>query len=359
MIKISNLSKHFDNVSPLIDVNCEIKKGEIISIIGPSGTGKSTLLRCINMLETPSSGSIIIDGEDITEKSCNVPLLRQKMGMVFQNFNLFQHLMIIENIMTAPMQLLKVSKQEAYDDAIRLLKLVGLAEKALSYPNELSGGQQQRVAIARALAMKPEILLFDEPTSALDPTMVGEVLDVIKKLSKEGLTMLIVTHEMKFAKDVSSKIYYMDEGIIYEQGTPAEIFDNPKKDKTRVFVKRLKTYNKVIETKNYDFIQMDNEIGLFLKDLEFDSKKIHTIRMILEEVLHNGIIASLPNKFDLKISIEYNDNEGTVDLLISYEGIERNCLENIDDLALMIINKSCKNIKQDYEEGINKIKISF
>lgn len=172
MIKIANLKKQYPNVTPLVDVNTEIKQGEVISVIGPSGTGKSTLLRCLNLLETPTSGHIIIDGEDITSKECKINKVRQKMGMVFQSFNLFSHLMIIENIMLGPIELLKISKQEAYDEAMRLLKVVGLAEKAFSYPDELSGGQKQRVAIARTLAMKPEIVLFDEPTSALDPTMV-------------------------------------------------------------------------------------------------------------------------------------------------------------------------------------------
>ena len=218
MISIQHLKKVYPNVTPFSDVNVKIEKGEVISIIGPSGTGKSTLLRCLNLLETPTSGEIIVDGEAITAKGADISAVRRKMGMVFQAFNLFSHLTVIENIMLGPVDLLKLSRQEAYDEGMHLLNTVGLAEKALSYPDELSGGQKQRVAIARALAMKPEIILFDEPTSALDPTMVSEVLSVIRSLAREGLTMMIVTHEMKFARDVSTRIFYMDEGGIYEDG---------------------------------------------------------------------------------------------------------------------------------------------
>ena len=240
LIKIEHLRKDFPDVTPLTDVNLEVEKGEVISIIGPSGTGKTTLLRCINRLEEPSSGSIYYDGEEITAEGVSPIQIRRKVGMVFQSFNLFANLNVAENIMTGPVRLLKKSKQEAYDEAMVLLERIGLAEKALNYPDELSNGQKQRIAIARALAMKPEVMLFDEPTSALDPTMVGEVLRVIKDLVKDGMTMLIVTHEMQFARDVSDRILYMDEGIIYEEGTPDEIFDSPKKEKTRKFINGLK-----------------------------------------------------------------------------------------------------------------------
>ena len=231
MISVKNLSKHFGDLVVLKDVNLEIKKGEVISIIGPSGTGKSTLLRCLNLLETPTSGEIIVDGVNLLDKKTDVFKLRQKMGMVFQSFNLFSHLMVIENIMLGPVDLLKTSRQDAFDEGMKLLAMVGLAEKAYAYSYELSGGQKQRVAIARTLAMKPEIVLFDEPTSALDPTMISEVLAVIRKLAADGMTMMIVTHEMKFARDVSTRVLYMDEGIIFEEGTPQQIFDDPQKDK--------------------------------------------------------------------------------------------------------------------------------
>ena len=239
LIRIEHLRKEFPDVTPLKDVNLEVSPGEVISIIGPSGTGKTTLLRCINRLEEPTSGKIIIDDEDVTAPKYDLTRIRRKVGMVFQSFNLFSNLNVAENIMTGPVRLLNKTKQEAYDEAMGLLERVGLSEKALNYPDELSNGQKQRIAIMRALAMNPEVMLFDEPTSALDPTMVGEVLQVIKGLAGDGMTMLIVTHEMQFANDVSDRILYMDEGVIYEEGTPEQIFGSPKKDKTKSFISRL------------------------------------------------------------------------------------------------------------------------
>ena len=226
MIKVEHLQKAYPGgVMPLKDVNCEIREGDIVCIIGPSGTGKSTFLNLINRLEMPTGGRIWFEGEDTTAKDYDDVMLRRKIGMVFQSFFLFSHLTIVENLMMGPVRLLKKSRQEAYDNAMRLLTSVGLGDKALSYPSELSGGQQQRAAIMRAVAMEPKVLLFDEPTSALDPTMVSEVLAVIRNLARQGMTMLVVTHEMKFAREVSTRVFYMDEGIIYEEGTPEQIFD--------------------------------------------------------------------------------------------------------------------------------------
>ena len=239
LIRIEHLRKEFPDVTPLKDVNLEVRPGEVISIIGPSGTGKTTLLRCINRLEEPTSGKIIIDDEEVTAPKYDLTRIRRKVGMVFQSFNLFSNLNVAENIMTGPVRLLNKTKQKAYDEAMELLERVGLSEKALNYPDELSNGQKQRIAIMRALAMNPEVMLFDEPTSALDPTMVGEVLQVIKGLAGDGMTMLIVTHEMQFANDVSDRILYMDEGVIYEEGTPEQIFGSPQKDKTKSFISRL------------------------------------------------------------------------------------------------------------------------
>ena len=236
LISVSHLKKSFNGVAVLRDVNAEIEKGEVISIIGPSGTGKSTFLRCLNRLETPDGGSILVNGVDVTDPKADLAAVRRRMGMVFQNFNLFGNLTILGNVMAAQCDILGVSKDAARKKALELLGRVGLANKADALPDELSGGQKQRVAIARALAMDPEILLFDEPTSALDPTMVGEVLAVIKDLAKTGMTMLIVTHEMGFARDVSTRVFFMDEGVIYEDGSPAEVFNRPQKPKTIEFV---------------------------------------------------------------------------------------------------------------------------
>lgn len=240
MITVKHLCKSFGAVTPLKDVNAEIEKGEVISVIGPSGTGKSTFLRCLNLLETPTSGEIVIDGQNLLDKGTDVYKLRQKMGMVFQSFNLFSQLMIIENLMLAPVDLLGKTRQQAYDRGMELLELVGLKDKALAYPDELSGGQKQRVAIARALAMDPEVLLFDEPTSALDPEMVGEVLNVMQALAQEGMTMLVVTHEMAFARDVSSQVVFMHQGVICEQGTPAQVFGDPQQRETKEFLTRFR-----------------------------------------------------------------------------------------------------------------------
>ena len=243
MITVKHLSKVFENagkpVPVLKDVNCEISKGEVISIIGPSGTGKSTLLRCLNRLEEPTGGQIEIDGEDILARKADVNKLRRKMGMVFQNFNLFPHLTILDNITLCPRTLLGEDKSQAEDRALELLQMVGLREKAGSLPGELSGGQKQRVAIARCLAMNPEIILFDEPTSALDPETIQEVLDVMIKLAKENITMVVVTHEMGFARQVADRVIFMEDGQIIESGTPEHFFNNPESDRVKQFLGKI------------------------------------------------------------------------------------------------------------------------
>lgn len=239
MIKVSNLHKKFGKLDVLKGINTYIEKREIVVIIGPSGSGKSTFLRCLNMLEEPDHGEVIFEGIKINDKKCNIDKQRQKMGMVFQQFNLFPHMTILENIILAPTKLKKESKEEAKKKAVELLNRVGLEDKAYSYPNQLSGGQKQRIAIVRALAMSPDVMLFDEPTSALDPEMVGEVLEVMKGLAKDGMTMVVVTHEMGFAKEVATRVMFMDDGIIVEEGTPQEIFDNPQNARTKEFLSKV------------------------------------------------------------------------------------------------------------------------
>ena len=239
MIRIENLHKSFGDLEVLKGINEHISHGEVVVVIGPSGSGKSTFLRCLNLLETPTDGEIYIDDELINSPKADVNKIRQKMGMVFQHFNLFPHLTIMENITLAPVLLKKMTKPEAIKKGEELLKKVGLSEKAGSYPAQLSGGQKQRVAIARALAMQPEIMLFDEPTSALDPEMVGEVLDVMKELAKSGMTMVVVTHEMGFAREVGTRILFMDDGVIAEKGTPEEIFNAPKNERTKSFLSKV------------------------------------------------------------------------------------------------------------------------
>ncbi len=239
MIYVDSLRKDFGNIKVLKGITEKITKGEVVAIIGPSGSGKSTFLRCLNLLEQPTSGTITVDGEVITQKGFNVNALRQKMGMVFQHFNLFPHLTVTENILLAPIKLKKLTADEAEKIALNLLKRVGLTEKANSYPAQLSGGQKQRIAIARALAMSPKIMLFDEPTSALDPEMVGEVLDVMKGLAADGMTMVVVTHEMGFAREAADRVIFMDDGIIAEKGTPSQIFQNPQNPRTQSFLSKV------------------------------------------------------------------------------------------------------------------------
>ena len=239
MIKVENLRKSFQGMEVLKDVSITINKGDVVCVIGPSGSGKSTFLRCLNMLEKPTSGKIIFDGEDLAAPKANLNLHRQKMGMVFQQFNLFPHMTVLENLTCAPMMLKKVPKEEAEAKALDLLGRVGLADRANSYPNKLSGGQKQRVAIVRALCMDPDVMLFDEPTSALDPEMVGEVLDVMKTLAKKGLTMVVVTHEMGFAREVSNRVLFLDDGVIAEEGTPDEIFGNPQCERLQSFLAKV------------------------------------------------------------------------------------------------------------------------
>lgn len=256
MIEIRHLKKVFGDLTVLKDVNATIHKGEIISIIGPSGTGKSTLLRCLNLLEIPTAGEIIVDGKNLLDPHTDVPAVRMKMGMVFQQFNLFPHLTVLENITVSPKKLLKRPAEDAEKRAMELLKMVGLESKAHALPSELSGGQQQRVAIARTLAMDPEVILFDEPTSALDPTMVDEVLSVITDLAKTGITMIIVTHEMRFARNISTRVFYMDEGVIYEDGTPEQIFEAPVQRKTFVFINRINLEEFHLNRNNFDTLHI-------------------------------------------------------------------------------------------------------
>ena len=243
MIKVSNLNKNFGKLQVLKNITYEINQGEIVVIIGPSGSGKSTFLRCLNLLETPCSGEINFEGYSLTDKNVDLNKHRQKIGMVFQQFNLFPHKSVLENITLAPMKLKNITKEEAEDNANRLLKSVGLIEKKYSYPNQLSGGQKQRIAIARSLAMNPDVMLFDEPTSALDPEMVGEVLDIMKELIENGMTMVVVTHEIGFAKEVAHKVVFMDEGQIVEVGSPKEIFENPKEERTKAFLSKVLSYS--------------------------------------------------------------------------------------------------------------------
>lgn len=359
LIQVEHLKKEYPGVTPLKDVNTVIHKGEVITIIGPSGTGKSTFLRCLNRLETPTGGTVTVFGEDIGSKETNLCSLRRRMGMVFQNFNLFPHLTIIENVMLAPTLLKGEEKQEAFSYGMQLLKTVGMAEKALAYPDELSGGQKQRAAIARTLAMRPEIVLFDEPTSALDPTMVGEVLAVIRRLAAQGLTMMIVTHEMKFARDVSTRIFYMDQGEIYEEGTPAGIFDMPKKERTRAFVKRLKALHFEITSPDYDFIAMSESLQQFGEKHLLGHRQIENLRRAFEEICALSIVPNRDGDDTLEIFTEYYEADGKLSMRFEWGGRQYHPLEEGDELSIRLVKAVLTDSSYSYENGRNRLTISL
>lgn len=360
MITVKKLSKSFDDLVVLSDISTNINKGEVISIIGPSGTGKSTFLRCLNLLEKPSFGHIFIGDDNILDKHSDVSKLRQKMGMVFQSFNIFAHLTVLENLCIGPVKLLNISKKQAESKALELLKMVGLLDKAQCYADELSGGQKQRVAIARCLSMNPEIILFDEPTSALDPTMVSEVLAVIRKLAKQGMTMVIVTHEMDFAFDVSTRVFYMDEGTIYEEGTPEQIFINPQKIKTKAFINRIRSFCFEIKQAEFDYYQMNAGIEDFCEKHIISKKTTHNIQLIIEELLE--IYKNHFTEYDIEISVNYSEKNKDLYLHFNYKKEKFNILtgnnEN-DELSITLIENISSGIDYSYEDKFNKLTIIF
>jgi len=366
MIRVEHLSKKFGNTEVLRDVNAHINRGEVISVIGPSGTGKSTFLRCLNLLDPPTGGRIFIEEQEITAPNANVSRLRQKMGMVFQDFNLFLHLNVLENLTIAPVKLLGKTKALAESKARELLHMVGLAAKEKAYPAELSGGQKQRVAIARCLAMDPDIILFDEPTSALDPTMVSEVLGVIRRLAGTGMTMVIVTHEMQFARDVSSRVFYMDQGVIYEEGPPSRIFDHPEKEATRTFINRIRNLEWHIEDyEHYDIYALTAEIIQFCEKHFLGPAQRDALIHLAEETLQ--MCLGTDNTPQTLTRREIIRETGGINLFISYsektqqihtrftaharlETILNNA-QDADGLGMMIINGITKGKAVEKTEG--------
>ena len=351
MIQVNHLKKTYSNgLEVLKDVNATIGKGEVISIIGPSGTGKSTFLRCLNLLETPSSGSITVNGEDLLSPKTDVSRLRQKMGMVFQSFNLFNHLSIMDNLCIGPVKLLGKTRKEAEERAMELLAMVGLAEKAGAMPSQLSGGQKQRIAIARCLSMDPQIILFDEPTSALDPTMVSEVLGVIRTLAKQGMTMVIVTHEMRFARDVSTRIFYMDQGVVYEEGTPEQIFENPQKERTRIFINRIRDYNYQIHSANYDLYQLQAGISQFCDKYFLPNMVRFNVQLLAEEVLQ---VVPL-DKGSIDLALRYSEKTGFISLELQMPVGIKSVLHDQnfapDEFSMTIIEGLCGKIEEAIEQ---------
>ena len=357
MIRVERLSKRYGDLAVLKDVTAEIRKGEVVSIIGPSGAGKSTFLRCLNLLEQPSGGSIHVDGVDILDRKADIAKVRQKMNMVFQSFNLFSHLSALENLTIAPIKLRGLNRQTAEAKALELLRLVGVAEKADRFPHELSGGQQQRVAIARCLAMDPEIILFDEPTSALDPTMVSEVLSVMRRLARDGMTMAVVTHEMEFARDVSNRVFYMDEGSIYEEGTPAEIFGNPQKEKTRTFVNRIRSYGYRIASPDFDRYAMNAEIEAFCEKHILPRETRYNLMLVIEEVLE--ILKPDLGRVPLELSVTYSEKTDALEVAFERSGEWPNPLESNqpDDLGIRIVKSASEAMDYRVADGKSRLTV--
>lgn len=363
MIRTVNLYKRFGDLTVFSDVNIHVQKGECVAVIGPSGTGKSVLFRTLALLEKPDGGLIYINGTDITGREVNINKVREKFGMVYQGFHLFSHLSVLDNITLAPLKVKKVDKKEARERAMELLSMVGLSEKFSAFPHQLSGGQQQRVAIARSLAMDPDIILFDEPTSALDPSMTGEVLAIIRKLARSGLTMMISTHEMGFAQDVAGRVIYMDEKGVYEEGPAEQIFKNPHREKTRMFIRKLKVFSYSIVSRGFDMVSMNVQIEMFCQKYNIELKKINHIQLVLEELIlevSEKLYTEIQPKIDY--TIEFSEERGEILITFNYKGREFNPFVNTDDadhLGIVLITGVSKSISHNCENGLNSININI
>lgn len=362
ILTVENVSKSFGNLNVLKNVNLTVKKDERIALIGPSGCGKSVFLRLLELLEQPDTGKIIIEEKEITAKGADVDLLRSRMGMVYQGFHLFEHMNVLENIILAPMLVRKIPRKQAVEEALEFLRMVGLESKAYSMPGTLSGGQKQRIAICRCLAMEPQIILFDEPTSALDPTMVGEVLATIRMLFKRDMTMVIVTHEMAFAREVATRVLYFDECGIYEEGTPAEIFDHPQKPKTREFVRKLKFFSKHIDSRNFDLMQLQGGIQSFAERYGMAELYAYRLQLCTEELVYE-MLYGCTQEIDLQLEITYGELEKTVELRCDCAGHPYNPFTIIDDekvhLGLTILRQVARSIHYSHENGRNVVIIQL
>ncbi|MDR2545898.1 MAG: amino acid ABC transporter ATP-binding protein [Lachnospiraceae bacterium] len=351
IISIKNMEKRYGENVILNDVSVDIERGEIISIIGPSGVGKSTFLRAINFLDPPTAGEVFFDGTKITKR--NIDSICLKMGMVFQNFGLFSHMNVIGNLTVGPIKLLGKSREEAEEKATELLRIVGLSERAKYMPSQLSGGQKQRVAIARCLAMSPDVILFDEPTSALDPTMVSEVMAVIRSLAKTGITMLVVTHEMDFARNVSNRVFYMDEGGIYEEGCPKTIFDSPQKTKTQVFIHNIRSYNYEIKNREFDYAEMLAGVDNFCFRHDIRRNTANQLRLLAEELVINIVT---PGYNECSLYVSFSEKLGTHELSVSYNGEEADMLEKSQNkLSVSMVRRTARELRHEYTAGKNTL----
>ncbi|MBQ6806157.1 MAG: amino acid ABC transporter ATP-binding protein [Lachnospiraceae bacterium] len=364
LIEIKGLCKSFGSLEVLKDVNLTVEEGEVIAIIGGSGCGKSVSLRCMELLETPDAGQIIIDGMEITAKGADIDKIRCSMGMVYQNFNLFTHMNVMDNLCLAPVRLRKMNREDAEKKARDLLNQVGLSEKENAMPANLSGGQKQRIAIARCLMMDPKIMLFDEPTSALDPTMVGEVLATMRGLAKKEMTMLIVTHEMNFAKEIADRVLFFADKGIYEQGTPQEIFENPQKERTISFIKKLKFFNYHITDRNFDLMAIQGGIYDFMNRYGLGHKTANRLQLCTEELIY-PIMEQNADHIDIEISIEYSEADKSILLICTSVGASFNPFESEtddsieDNLSITILKNMTKHYTHSYKDGKNILHIEI
>ena len=346
MLEIKNLSLSYTHddgstLDVLKNVSFNISKGEVVSIIGPSGAGKSTLLRCLNRMENPTGGQVIFEGTDILAPKTDINQIRRRLGMVFQNFNLFENMSILDNVTFGPVRILGVERSKAEAEAMKTLCQVGLGDKAAAMPSKLSGGQKQRAAIARCLSMKPDCILFDEPTSALDPTMVGEVQSVIRQLAAQGMTMLIVTHEMKFARDISSRILFVDKGRIIEDGTPEQIFNNPENNETRAFIQRLRSLHYEINDYNTDLYSINSDIEAFFLKYGIEHRS-STLQLIVEELLMNILKPYRP----LVADITYSELDYRLIFRTLVKGLDHKVLDTSEELPLAIVRGMSRKITE-------------
>ena len=350
MIRFEHISKVYEDATPHKDVNGVINKGDVVTIIGPSGTGKSTLLRMINGLEKPTSGRIYFDGEEITAPDYDIIKLRRKIGMIFQSFNLFNNLNVLDNLVVPQIDILKTGKNTAREKALETLKKVGLDRQADRMPDQLSGGQKQRVAIARALVMEPEVILFDEPTSALDPTMVNEVENTIKWLAENNTTMVIVTHDMKFAREVSTRIFYMDQGEIYEEGTPEEIFENPKRSRTKAFITNEKVLDININGEEFNLNQINSSIRDFCRSQKLSDDNTYNLSSVFEELVLQCILSHKKNAV-IAFSVFFNGE--FLEYKIKFDGDRYDPLAE-DSISARIVNSNVKDYSYRYHPQSDK-----
>lgn len=331
MIRVENISKSFGSFEILKDVSLTVEKGERIVIIGESGGGKSVFLRSMDLLEVPDKGFIYIGDDELTSPKADLNRIRRRVGFVYQGFHLFSHLCVLDNITLAPIRLLKMKRAEAEEKALKLLRMVGLESKKYAMPDVLSGGQKQRIAIVRSLIMEPEVMLFDEPTSALDPTMVGEVLATLRLLAKSGMTMVIVTHEMSFAREIATRILYMDEKGIYEEGTPQEIFDNPKRKKTRDFIHKMKYLSYKIDSLSFDLMQLQGSIRDFASKYGIGEKKAYRLQLCTEELIYEMLDYGQSDCVDMSLELSFDEKEKSSLIRLSSKGVEYNPFEEACD----------------------------